>query len=315
MKVRQSITIAIIALLVLANALSAGHDSFQGPFSVAPLAQPLKEEPIIEDNQELDERSLLDVPQEYTYRSHKRKAGGRSGKMVAEFFSTVFSDVFYLNVNLFTWNSFKIVAATFPAFIAARMIDDKLHRCFYDKSCHKNINQLPNWCQGVARAAIGVPIVLLGFDAFFSKIDERRWTSQILLLGIPFVIWTKKLIKLAQFDGCQRPWNEFFDCENRSYGGFPSGHMAQALYMAVLFGTRYGPRMAVPLGLVASFIGVTFVTCNRHYLSQVVAGSVFGTLYALAASKLVDMKLADRVKLRIKVDEEGRPTLSAGISW
>lgn len=315
MKRQESLLLIAIILGTITSMVYPGQDPAQGPFSVPPLQQPfqLPEDDEAELKEAFDEQELLDVPIEYTH--HRRKGGGKSGKMVADFFHSIFSDVFWLNVNLFTWNTFKLIAATFPIFIGARMIDDKLHRCFYDAAHHKNINQLPNWCQGVARAAIGIPIVFLGLDAFFSKIDERRWTSQILLLGVPFVIWTKKLIKLAKFDGCQRPWNEFFDCENRSYGGFPSGHMAQALYMTVLFGIRYGPRLAVPLGLTAAFIGVTFVTCNRHYLSQVVAGSVFGTIYALAASKLVDTKMAEKVKLRLKVDDEGRPTLSAGISW
>ena len=256
-----------------------------------------------------------DSLQEYTWRRRVRQKRGYVGQAIGDTISGALKDIFILNKNLFTWNTFKVVSSAFPLFVGARMIDEKLQRCFYDGSCHKNINQLPSWCHDVAKASIAIPIVFLGIDAFFSKDDERRWTGQILLVGMPFVIWTKKLIKKMKFDACLRPWNEHFSKENRSFGGFPSGHMAQALYMAVLYGSRYGPRYAVPLGLLATFIGVTFVTCNRHYLSQVVAGSAFGSIYALAASKLVEKKLTDTVNLGLQVDHAGRPNFSVGVSW
>ncbi len=235
--------------------------------------------------------------------------------MLGETITDAFGDVLELHKNLFSWDSFKIISSVFPLFIAARMIDEKLQRCFHDPDHHKNINQMPGWCHDLAKTSIAVPLVLLGSAAFLSRDDEWRWTGQILLVGMPFVIWTKKLVKQMQFDVCLRPWHEKFSYEKRSFGGFPSGHMAQALYMAVLYGSRYGPRLAVPLGGLAAFIGVTFLTCNRHFLSQLVAGGAFGTLYALAASKIVDKKLTDRVKLGIAVDEVGRPTFSAGVSW
>lgn len=303
-------------LLVCANftleSYTQANVVYQMPFTTKPLPQPFSTLP---NKPQEDAQSLLNVPQEYVTRSGKRQKKSYSGQAVGNVITGAFKDIFNLHKNLFTWDTFKIVASTFPLFIGARMIDERLHGCFYDSSCHKNKNQMPGWCHDVAKVSIGVPIVLLGLDAFFSKIPERQWTSQILLVGMPFVIWTKKLIKQAQFDGCQRPWNEYFDCESRSYGGFPSGHTAQATYMAVLFGMRYGPRMAVPLGALTAFIGVTFVSCNRHYLSQVIGGAAFGAIYGLAASKVVDMKLTNQVKLRINMDERGRPSFSAGVSW
>lgn len=263
-----------------------------------------------------DEPALLrDIPTQYTTRTRRRQTKGYIGQAIGGIVSGALKDIFVLNKNLFTWNTFKVASTAFPIFVGARMIDEKLQRCFYDQSCHKNINQMPAWCHDVAKASIALPIVLLGLDGLFSRDDDRRWTGQVLLVGIPFVIWTKKLVKQMQFEACLRPWNENFSCKERSFGGFPSGHMAQALYMAVLYGTRYGPRFAVPLGLLATFLGVTFVSCNRHYLSQIVAGGTFGTIYALAASKLVDMKLTEKVKLGLGVDEAGRPNFSMKVSF
>ncbi len=258
-----------------------------------------------------DEYSLL----EYTKPARAKRPPHYVGNNIREAVRNAASDILNLHKNLFTWNSFKVICSMFPLFVGARILDEKLQRCFYDAQNHKNINQLPKWCHTIAKLSIGIPIVLLGSDAFFSLNDEKRWTGQILLLGMPFVIWAKKLVKKIKFDACLRPWHEKYSCEKRSYGGFPSGHMAQALYMAVLYGSRYGPRYAVPLGGIAALIGVTFLNCNRHYMSQLIAGGAFGTLYALAASKVVDQKLADRVKLGIMVDEVGHPTFSATVRW
>lgn len=249
-------------------------------------------------------------------RLQKRRKNHSASTIFGEIVSSAAKDILVLHTNLFRWNTFKVLTAIFPVFIAARMIDEKLQRCFYDPRTKKNINQPPKWCHDAAKLSIAAPLVILGMDAFFSKDDDRRWTAQIMLLGMPFVIWTKKLVKQLKFDACLRPWHEkLTHGEERSFGGFPSGHMAQALYMAVLYGLRYGPRYALPLGGIAAFIGTTFVACNRHYLSQIIAGGAFGTIYALAASKLVDQKLADRVKLGIAVDEAGRPTFSAKVRW
>lgn len=258
----------------------------------------------------------IEAPLEYTRRTRRKRREGYSfAKAVGEAISDAVGDVLSLHKNLFSWDSFKIISTVFPLFIGARMIDEKLQRCFYDPQCHKNVNQMPRWCHDLAKTSIAVPLVLLGSAAFFSRDDEWRWTGQILLVGMPFVIWTKKLVKQMKFDACLRPWHEKFSCEKRSFGGFPSGHMAQALYMAVLYGSRYGPKLAVPLGLLATLIGVTFLTCNRHFLSQLVGGAGFGTIYALAASKIIDKKLTDRVRLGIAVDDVGRPTFSARVSW
>src|SRR4029079_9309556 len=66
--------------------------------------------------------------------------------IIDEFFKDLVKDVFNLNWNLLCWDSFKIIVTVFPFYISTRMIDDKLHRCFYDEMVHKNRTQLPTWC-------------------------------------------------------------------------------------------------------------------------------------------------------------------------
>ncbi len=246
----------------------------------------------------------------------RRRQNHSVGQAFGEIFSSAIKDILVLHKNLLTWNTFKIVSAIFPMYVGARMIDERIQRNFYDHGNRKNINQPPSWCHDVAKTSIAIPLVALGLNAFFSTQNDQRWTAQIMLLGMPFVIWTKKLVKQLKFDACLRPWHEkLTHGKERSFGGFPSGHMAQALYMAVLYGSQFGPRYSIPLGGIAAFIGTTFVACNRHYLSQIIAGGAFGSIYALAAVKLVQKKLTDHVKLTIAVDDIGSPTFGAKVTW
>jgi hypothetical protein len=223
----------------------------------------------------------------------------------------IIKDVAVLQINMVSWDSFKVIASVFPFFIGARMLDEPTHSYFYDPHHHKNKNQLPHWAEKFAQfTSIGAPLALLGSQAIFSRDVEFQATSRMLLLGMPVVIWGKDFIKKAQFDACLRPWNEKFSCKQRAFGGFPSGHVAQASYTAVLYGMRYGPVFSIPLGLIAGAIGLMFVGCNRHLLSQVIAGAGFGAMYGIAANRLLDEKLERKfMKVKLDVNDNGGPAL------
>lgn len=227
------------------------------------------------------------------------------------FFSGLVADVIQLNLNLFSLQSLEVVAGIFPAYVGARMVDEKLQSYFFSHKTHKNINGFPHWCKDAARLGISVPIVLFGLEAFLSPDVERRTTGWVFLLGMPFVIFGKDLIKRAEFDCCLRPWHEKWCAHNhkRCYGGFPSGHMAEISYITILYGMRYGPRYAIPLGLYAGALGVIFINCNRHYLSQLVGGIGLGAVYALAANRLIESKLNDSVNAGLRCDSKGNPAL------
>lgn len=248
-------------------------------------------------------------------RPRKKKTYAHAGWALADMIRYAFYDIFWLHVNIFTWDTLKVVGTMFPIYIGTRMYDEPLQNWFYNSRFHKNINQMPDWCHDVAKYSIAVPIFFLGMDAFVSGNNDRRLTAQIMLLGLPFVIWTKMWVKKIEFNASFRPWNEKYSCKKRAYGGFPSGHMAQALYMAVLYGTRYGANYGVPLGIIATFLGLNFLTCNRHYASQLIAGAGFGAIYALAASKLVDTRLSKSVELGMTVTEQGSPAFSVAFRW
>lgn len=219
-------------------------------------------------------------------------------------------DVVKINLGLFAWDTLKVFVITAPFFAGARMIDEKLHNCFFDHKNKKNRNEPAQWCKEIARLSIGIPIALLGTQAFFSRDPNMQTTSQVFLTGMPFVLLAKDIFKeQLNFDLCKRPYHQVFAKEQRKYGGFPSGHLAEATYTAVLYGMRFGINYALPLGSVAVFVTIIFLSSNRHYLSQMIAGAGFGAMYALSANRLVDSKLAKKheLQLGLGVGDYGEP--------
>lgn len=226
-------------------------------------------------------------------------------------------DAIKINLGIFSWDSFKIFVTTAPFFVGARIIDEKLHNCFFDHKNKKNRNEPAQWCKEAARLSIGVPIALLGTQAFFSRNKDMQMTGQIFLTGMPFVLLAKDLIKKLDFDLCKRPFHEKFAKHQRKFGGFPSGHLAEATYTAVLYGMRYGPNFAVPLGSIAAFVTIIFLSSNRHYLSQMIAGAGFGAMYAVSANKLIDSKLAKKNNLTLgfATNNQGNPAMTLSMKF
>ncbi len=231
-----------------------------------------------------------------------------------------FKDVLYetaetiitLHTNLISWDTFRLGVAAVPFFIASRMNDTKLHGCFYQRKHHKNTDQLPRFFFNMAEYGIGIPIVFLGSYALYGRTEETRKMGRTFLTAMPFVIFGKDIIKMLKFDFCKRPWNEHFSHKNQVHGGFPSGHMAQAVYMASFFGMKYGPSHAIPLGVFAGIVGVTFINCNRHYLSQIVAGAAWGGMFAISSLKIMEKyNLAkNNVELGMSMNDNGAPVMS-----
>lgn len=227
---------------------------------------------------------------------------------ILEGLGEIFCDAGSLLKNLFSVSSAKVLTGFTPLYILSRMHDEKIQANFYDPASHKNINQLSKHCHSIAHYGIGVPMVALSSLALFANDEDLRLTGRMFAIGLPFVQSGKDIIKKLRFKSCLRPWHENFDRTYRSSGGFPSGHMANVMFMASLFGTRHGPVWGVPLGLFAGFVFADFVNCNRHYLSQLVAGAGLGLIFAFAASKVVDKKLSERCSFSCNIDSYGIPS-------
>jgi len=234
------------------------------------------------------------------------------------FFAQALSDIGNMYKNLIHWDSYKTIATTFPIYIAARMADQSLHECFYDKAIHKHINTMPRSFHFFAdRIAIAIEGVASAGFFLFSHNVRLRETSKMFLLGLPFVILTADLLKVIfKSEFCYRPLHEEF-CKNhkRVLGGFPSTHAAQVTYATVVYGMQYGVKAAVPLALLGAAVVLPFINDNRHYLSQIVAGTGLGVLYGLAATKVIDNKFKDTIDVSLSLDAKHNPSISLGYKF
>ncbi len=209
------------------------------------------------------------------------------------FFGEIIVDATRLMHNLFSVDSAKIATLVTPFYLITRSLDEQIQKPFYDPAGHKNCNQLPRSCHDFAKNSVAIPMVGLSSLAIFATDSDLALTARMLAIGLPFVQSGKDIIKSLRFTSCLRPWNENFCQTERSSGGFPSGHIANISYMAMLFGMRHGLRWAIPLTALGIFVAADFLNCNRHYLSQLVAGAGLGVIFAVAASKVVDTKIMD----------------------
>jgi membrane-associated phospholipid phosphatase len=60
--------------------------------------------------------------------------------------------------------------------------------------------------------------------------------------------------------------------------GFPSGHASNMFTVATILGHHYGPKISVPLFGLATFVSVSRMDLNSHWLSDTVAGAGLGIL-------------------------------------
>lgn len=239
----------------------------------------------------------------------------RKKQRISHFLNNPIKDIFLLHKNLISWSSLKILSVAAPFYVITHAFDDHIHSCFYDEDRHKNMNQLPRGCSTFASKGMAVPIAIFAYCAFFSRDEQLRTTSYVSLLGMPFVIIGKDIIKSWRAEHCKRPRSEWFRKDKCYYGGFPSGHMAEAIFMTVLFGMRYGPRAWVPLGVWAAYVFGSFVNCNRHFVSQLIAGGALGAMYALAGHKLVDSKLIQNIDFSGGISPRGELMVRAGFKF
>ncbi|MEX0940857.1 MAG: phosphatase PAP2 family protein [Candidatus Babeliales bacterium] len=231
------------------------------------------------------------------------------------FLGDVIMDALRLHRYLFSVTTAQVITGITPFYIISRSIDEDLQSRFYDSTCHKNRNQFSSKCHKVAQHGIGVPMIALSSLALFGWNEDVRTTARVFAIGLPFVHSGKDIIKKIDTKACLRPWHEEFSCKQRSCGGFPSGHMANITYATALFGMRFGLKWAVPLGLFASFVFADFINCNRHYLSQIIAGAGLGLVYAFAANKVIEQKLNERFSVCLTCDPAGRPNLKMAFNF
>lgn len=210
-------------------------------------------------------------------------------KKASEYIVEGLEIMFDFNKNLFSWDTLKIIGAFTPLYLGIRYMDKDVHSCFYCRPHHKNLHQLPRCCYHIANNGITAAVVSLAALSLIPVKHDIKDTAIVFGLTLPFIWIWKKILKEIKTDACLRPHNQYYSRYKKSYGGCPSGHMLLATYTAAYWGMQLGPAWGVPLGIFACGIFAELLNCNRHFASQMVAGTAFGFVGAVAASKVTDV--------------------------
>ena len=129
----------------------------------------------------------------------------------------------------------------------------------------------------------GAALIILWFkgDSFW-----REWSVvQLVSIGVlaALVMGIKFLVRRRRPEG---EWGSIY--RNTDPHSFPSGHSARSFLIAVL-GTGLGPGwLALILWIWAPLVALARVAMGVHYVSDVLAGALFGILIALIGSQIYE---------------------------
>ncbi|OQA35639.1 MAG: PAP2 superfamily protein [Candidatus Dependentiae bacterium ADurb.Bin331] len=205
------------------------------------------------------------------------------------YFSNWCKEFVYIQWNLFSVDSIKVITAALPFYLSSRMIDEELHAHFYDRENHKNRRQIPSGFVNAIEKGSFAAVLFCGSFCIWSPNYHVRTVSRMFTMGVVSGLYAKDLIKCAKTNVNLRPWNEHFSKHKRAHGGFPSGHMFEVSCLATTYGLEFGKRAWIPLGLFTGLVFAVSVNANRHYISQVFAGAALGAIYGIAIHKAIAM--------------------------
>jgi membrane-associated phospholipid phosphatase len=70
--------------------------------------------------------------------------------------------------------------------------------------------------------------------------------------------------------------------DSSAKNSFPSGHTTTAFAFASVVQEKHGYQYGIPAYALATFVGFSRINDNKHYLFDVVAGGLVGTMYGLS---------------------------------
>ena len=192
----------------------------------------------------------------------------------------------YLNIIRFTW----FLGALFILF------QDKL-------DFQKKINQLGNpvldlVMRNLTYAGDGLFAVLVFIVLLFIRIK----TALIALISFALTAGIVQLLKHTVFDTMKRPYYflqsdvNFRIIEDLTYhssNSFPSGHSASIFAICTVIAYQYKSKLSIQLLLVviAVLVALTRVYLCQHFLQDIIAGSLIGTLISYYTSLFLESRL------------------------
>lgn len=131
---------------------------------------------------------------------------------------------------------------------------------------------------------VPIPVVYV-MDAIGLK-AQHDWQQQSVLLLKSELIMVAMSVPLKELTHIRRP-------DSTDFKSFPSGHTAQAFTAATFFYKEYGKRypwLSAGMFAIAGTVGTFRVLNNRHWISDVIAGSGIGILSVELAYLLGEKK-------------------------
>jgi undecaprenyl-diphosphatase len=129
--------------------------------------------------------------------------------------------------------------------------------------------------------AIGLFAIWISGDSFWKQWAILQVTSISLLAAMVLII--KFRIKRRRPEG---EWGQIYRYTDPH--SFPSGHAARAFLIATI-ATALGPAwLAIALWIWAPPVALARVAMGVHYLSDIIAGALFGIFIALIGLQIYD---------------------------
>jgi hypothetical protein len=123
----------------------------------------------------------------------------------------------------------------------------------------------------------------MAFHSLITKKPMKQSLSELRLMAEGVLAGQLIIETLKTITRRQRP-------NGGSYRSFPSGHAGGAFGLATTLQTIYGRKIGIPAYLAAGFIASSRINDNKHYFSDVLAGSLIGIWVARAFSKNFSQK-------------------------
>ena len=175
---------------------------------------------------------------------------------------------------------------------------------FQDKiDFQKKINQMGNpvldlVMRNLTYAGDGLFAVLVFIVLLFIRIK----TGLIALISFALTAGIVQLLKHTVFDTMKRPYYflqsevNFRIIEDLTYhssNSFPSGHSASIFAICTVIAYQYKSKLSIQLILVviAVLVALTRVYLCQHFLQDIIAGSLIGTLISYYTSLFLESRL------------------------
>lgn len=160
-----------------------------------------------------------------------------------------------------------LVAGSFDAEITQSRLNAELH----EDSIVDRVFE-PGKLAGGAAAMLGGSLATLAVGKLAHQDSVADLGSELLRAQVLNGVLTHAVKKTAQRT---RP-------DGSSRLSFPSGHTSGSFAAATVLQRRFGWRAGVPAFAFASYVGVSRLSENKHYLSDVVAGAALGIASGLS---------------------------------